>query len=118
DDRGLCGGVFGGKGVRIALQAVDAEDLGADEVLVERAGADVGQEDLPDAAVAQAHGVAADVPIVEVAGDADHFGVGGPYGEADSGDEVDFDQMRAQGVPGLVVGALGVEVQVEAAEQG
>ena len=62
--------------------------------------------------------MAADVPIVEIAGDADHFGVGGPYGEADSGDAVNFDQMRAQAVPGLVVGALGVEVQVEAAEQG
>ena len=62
----------------------------ANLVLVERPGAQPRHEQFPDAAGnVLAHRVAAAVPVVEVADDADAGGIGRPDGEVHAVDAVD-----------------------------
>ena len=64
----------------------------------------------------QSHGVAARVPVVEVARHRHDLGVGGPHGEARTLDAIHFDQVRAECVVAFKVGALAVQMQFEVGE--
>ena len=58
------------------------------------------------------------IPIVEVAGHRNEFGIGRPDREANSGDAVDLVEMRAEGVPGFLQGAFAVQMQIEFRDDG
>ena len=90
----------------------------ADLVLVERAFAQPGNEQFPEAAGdVLAHGVAAAVPVVEVADHADAGGVGRPDGEVHPLDAVDGAQLRPQAVVALPVPAFVQQVQIVVGQQ-
>ena len=81
DDRGGARRRFRPEGVRVGLEQ-EAAARGPDLVLVDRPGAEVGDEQLPDArGAAKAHGMAPPVPAVEVPDDADPRGGRSPDGE-------------------------------------
>ena len=89
-----------------------------DLVLVVRARADAGQEQLPDAGRAErAHRVDAPVPVVEVADDGDRARARRPDGERGARDAVDLAHVRAEALPQLLVAALAEQVQVELADR-
>ncbi len=80
-------------GLEEQLARLAAEDL----VLVELAGAQLRNEQLPDAGVAaHAHRMVAAVPVVERADDAHALGVRSPNGEAGARDAVDRELVRAE----------------------
>ena len=82
-----------GSVLRQQLARLAAEDL----VLVELAGAQLRNEQLPDAGVAaHAHRVVAAVPMIERADHADALGVRSPNGEAHARDAVDRELVRAE----------------------
>ena len=58
------------------------------------------------------------VPIVEVAGHGNEFGIGSPDGETNSGDAVDLMEMRAEGVPGFLQSTFAVQMQIEFRDDG
>ena len=97
DDRGGGRAQFGGKSVRVGFVGQNAAVPGANLVLVAGPGFQARDEQFPDAAfTAQAHRVAAAVPGVEVADDADALRIRRPDGEGDALDAVDLAQMRAE----------------------
>ena len=98
--------------VRVGLQLLVSGEARAHVVLIRSALDDARDEELPDAAVAPPHGVAPRVPIVEFAGQRDGLRIRRPHGEAHAGDAVAHDEVRAQGQPAFVQGALGVQVEV------
>src|SRR5579872_6881102 len=106
-----------GEAVRIGLLLLIAMKTRPHEILVVRAVADAGNENFPDAAGAQPHRMAAAVPVVEVADDADHFGVRRPHREANAGDSVARSKMRAEGPVALEVRTFAVQVQIEIGQQ-
>ena len=105
------------EGVRIGLELLVGGEARAHVVLVRGALAQPGDEDLPDAAIAPAHGMAAGVPLVELAGHRDALGVGRPDGEAHALHAIDLGEVRAQRAIGFVVRAFGVQVQLEFGDQ-
>ena len=118
DDR--CGGGrrLDPPGDRIGLhrqqRAVRSEQL----VLVERAGREPWDENLPHSRlVAQSHRVASPVPGVEVADDGNAPRIRRPHGEAHPRHPVDHHCMRAKAGSEVVVLAFGQQVDVEFAEQ-
>ena len=70
-------------------------------------------EDFPDAGIAQAHGMALRVPVVEIANDGNEFGIGSPDGEANSIDRIECCGVRTEGFPGFVKRAFGVQMEIE-----
>ena len=118
DDGGGAGRHLGEAGEGVGLEegrAARAVDL----VLVDGAGADVGDEELPDAGDAElAHLVEAPVPVVEVADDADAVGGRRPDGERDAAHVAEVADVRAQLLVDVPVAALVEEVLVERAEGG
>src|SRR3989338_6396643 len=96
-----------GVGLEGAGRAAGPDDL----VLVARALADAGHEELPDAvAGVQPHRVPATVPAVEVADDAHAPGVRRPAGEHRALDAVELARVRPVLLVGPVVRALGEQV--------
>ena len=90
----------------------------ADLELVERALAQPGHEQFPEAAGdVLPHGVAAAVPVVEVADHADAGGVGRPDGEVHALDAVDGAELRPQPVVALPVPAFVQQVQIVVGQQ-
>ena len=80
-----------------------------------------GQEELPDAALAEgAHRVGPAVPVVEVADDVDGLGARRPHGEGHAPDVAEragvVPHVRAEDGPELLVAALVDEVPVDLAE--
>jgi len=118
DDAGGFGRDFGAEGVGIALELVGVVVTTLDAVLVDVARLDAGDEEFPDAAVAETHGMTGGIPVVENAGDGDGEGGGRPDGEADAGDVVDDLGVGAKGFPGAVEGAFGVKVEIEVGDDG
>ena len=118
DDAGGKGRDFGAEGVGVALELFGVVKAAFDEVFVDVAGLDAGDEEFPDAAIAEAHGMAAGVPIVEDACDGDGEGGGGPDGEADACYVVDGLGVGSEGFPGAVESAFGVEVEIEIGNDG
>ena len=116
----------GGRGAEFAAEAdgiglqrqhhvVGADDL----VFVDRALADLGREDLPDAAVdALAHLVAAAVPVVEVADHGDAPRLGRPDSEMHARNAAMRHHMRPELLVELPVRALDEQMIVERAEDG
>src|SRR5579883_618424 len=80
------------------------------------AGRQRRDEDLPDAAGAQPHGIAPPVPIVEIADDADALRIGRPDREGDAVRAVMLAAMSAQHIVAFVMGALAEKIDVEIAE--
>ncbi len=117
DDRGRGGAELGGAGERVGLQR-QAPAVGADQlVLVGEAGANVGDEDLPDAGVAaQPHGMPPAVPGVEVAHHRDPPGVRRPDREVDAVGALVGDRVRAHLVEEAEVRPLADEVVVHRPE--
>ena len=102
---------FGGEAVGIGLleNLVVVPDL----VLVERAFAEPGDEQFPEAAGnVLSHRVPAAVPMIEVADDAHARGVGRPDGEIDAFHAVDRPQVGAEAVIALPVPPLVEQVHV------
>ena len=104
-------------GVRVGPQrqlTVGGQQL----VLVAGARLHAGQEQLPDAVLAErAHRVQPPVPGVEVPDHADGPGGGRPEGERDSARSLVRPYVRAEPVVELLVAALTDQVQVELAER-
>ena len=117
DDRGGFGRDLALEGVGIGLELLIGGEARAHVVLVGGAIAQFGDEDLPDAAIAPAHGMAAGVPLVELAGHRDAFGVGRPDGEAHAFHPIGLGEVRAQHAIGFVVRALGVQVQLKIGDE-
>jgi hypothetical protein len=89
-------------GLELQLSAIAREDL----VLVQLAGAELRQEQLPDSGVAaHRHRMIAAVPMIEGADDADALRVRRPHGEADAGHAVDRQRVRAEKPVGVHVTA-------------
>ena len=109
---------LGLKGHRIRLRGQLFAAGPLDLELVERTGGQAGHEQLPDPAFrALAHGMAAAVPAIEVADDADPRGARRPHAEGDAVDRVDGKRLRPQPVIELQVIALGEQVGIDLAEQ-
>ena len=98
--------------VGVGLQLLVSREARPHVVLVRSALGEPGHEELPDAAVAPPHGVAARVPIVELAGQRDGLGIRRPHREAHAGDAVAHDDVRAQRQPAFVERAFGVQVKI------
>src|SRR5258708_6126702 len=81
DDRRRFGRDFGCETVRVGFLLLISLETRSYVVFVMRAFSGAGNEDLPDAAGAEPHGMAADVPFVKVACNADHLRVGRPDAE-------------------------------------
>ena len=117
DDRRGLGRHLGLERERVGLQpdlAVGREDL----VLVVRAAADAGEEQLPDAGRAhRAHRVDAAVPEVEVADHRDRTGGRRPDAERGPADAVDLAHVRAETRPQLLMATLAEQVHVELADR-
>ena len=79
--------------------------------------AQAGNEKLPNAAVAAPHRVAANVPIVELAGHGHVFRVRRPHREAHAAHAVGFGQVRAQRAVGFVQRAFSVQVDLGIGDQ-
>jgi hypothetical protein len=118
DDAGGFGRDFGAEGVGIALELFEVVVAAFDPVFVDVAGLDAGYEEFPDASIAETHGMAAGVPVIENAGDGDREGGGRPDGESDAGDIVDDLGVSTKRLPGAVEGAFGVEVEIEVSDDG
>ena len=104
------------RGERVRLVDSLARDLRMDEVLVERAMTDGRDESFPDAGLlALVEPVRALVPAIEVADDADAFGVRRPYSEV--GALGLRHRVRAELVEEVAVRALVEQVDVEGAQQ-
>src|SRR5699024_9147866 len=109
-------------GHRVGLVAplpVRPEDL----ELVQVSGAQVGHEQFPHTAGAEAaHGVTDAVPVVEVADEANPTGVGCPHSEPGAGYLTDpgllTHGVRTEGAPQFLVATLTDQVQVEVAQRG
>ena len=87
-------------------------------VLVERAGREAGDENLPDARDPElAHLVKPPVPVVEAAHDAHAVGVRSPHGERDAALAPEVAHVRAKLLVAPPVASLVKEVLVEAAER-
>ena len=117
DDRRRLGRHLGEESARIAVILL-VPVRHHHRVFVVRARREPGQKNLPQASVAQTHGMARAIPAVVVAGDADHLGIGSPYREANTRDAFARDQVRSQRAVGLVVRAFAMQVQFERGQQG
>ena len=111
------GGTSAAKPYGIALLD-DVPAAVLDRELVVRALADAGDEQFPHAAGdVLAHRVAAAIPDVEVADDADALGVRRPDGEVHAGDAVDRAQVRAEPLVAPPMRAFAEQVQVVVGQQ-
>ena len=96
DGRG-CRAVLEERTERIGLEEQLARLAAEDFVFVELAGAQLGNEQLPDARVpAHAHRVMTAVPMIEGADDTHALGVRRPHREADAADALDRELVRAE----------------------
>ncbi len=110
DHRRVRRGDLRGPGHRVGAQGVTAVRA-RDVVLVQRALAHAGQEQLPHARRAErAHGMGDGVPVREVPGDPDALGVRRPHREPGAG------HALVPVRPQLLVAALADQVQVQFAE--
>ena len=110
---------FGRAGEGVGLERQAGAVGGDDLVLVGEAGADVGDEHLPDAGVAaEAHGVAAAVPGVEVADHRDAPRVRRPDGEVHAVGALVVEGVGAHLVEEAEMAALAHVVVVHRAEDG
>ena len=104
---------------RVGVGLLDALAVGRGDLeLVVNAGADLGDEQLPDPARAErAHRVQAAVPVVEVADHGDGLRGRRPDRERGARDALVLDHVRAEARVDLLVAALADEVQVDVAER-
>ena len=103
-----------GKPVGIGLETQMSTVPRLDLELVALTFAEPGDEQLPDPRYpAHAHHVAAPVPAIEVADDADPLRVRSPYAEVHPRNAIDFAHVRPELLVFLVVRALADEVEIE-----
>ena len=90
-----------------------------DFIFIECAVSEVRNEELPEpGGSAIRHGVAAAIPLVEVAHDTDSQGVRCPDDKMHSSDPLHGPEMGPHCLVGFEEGALGKEMQLIVAEQG
>ena len=119
DNPGRSRGLLAEECEGVGLQRHQSAALGEDLVLVEHALREAGHKDLPDPALCpQAHWMAAPVPAVEIADEADAHRVRCPHGEADAGDALHRHRVRAQLLVEAQVPSLGDQVDVHLAQDG
>ena len=117
-DRGVLGRRFEEEPVGIGLEANVPVGI-PDFILVVSPFAHAGNENLPHPGSAQrAHGVAAAVPVVEIAHHADALGVGRPDRETGAGDAVDHPQLRAQLFVNPPLVAFAKEIEIGLTQRG
>ncbi len=118
DDRRGRGRHLGAAGHRVGADRVRTVRA-ADVVLVQRALADPGQEQLPHPGRAQrTHRGARAVPVREVAGDPHTARVRRPHGEPGPGHALVDHRLRPERPPQLLVSALADQMQVQFADGG
>src|SRR5215831_1030565 len=103
---------FAVEGIRIGLELLVSVVARSHVVLISRALAESGDEDLPDAAVAAAHRMPAHVPIVELTGYRHVLRVGRPDREAHAARAIYGDRMSAERAPPFVQSALRMEIEI------
>ena len=86
----------------------------ANLILVEAARLQIRDEEFPHTAAPTCpHGVAAPVPVIEIAHDADPLGIRGPDGKQNAGDVVDHMVVGAEKAVGVTVLALAKQMQIK-----
>ena len=103
--RGL-GRQLHGEAKRVGLELSIAAVSRFDRVLIGGAGAFIRQKDFPYAARALAHWIAASIPTIEVADDADNQSIGSPDNKACSAYAFQNFDMCAESVIALEIRAL------------
>ena len=116
-DRAGGGGLLLTERHRIGLERLQVAMCADDLEFVEIPDGEVRHEQFPQpCAETAAQRVAAAIPCVEMADDADAAGIGGPDREDDALDALMFDRMRAETLPQFLVAAFGDEVFVHLAQ--
>ena len=109
---------FAGEPVGVGLFRFVAARVGADEVLIDFALADVGDKYFPDAGdAAGGHLVGGSIPAVEIAYDEDFAGVRRPDGKADAGRALVLGEMSAELLVTAVVRPFAEQMQIELCEK-
>jgi hypothetical protein len=118
DDRTRPRRVLALESERVRLERQDPAIGAQDLELVDRTGLNAGDEDLPDTDLDPfAHRMAAPVPAVEGANDADPPGVRCPHRELHAGDAVEAARMSAELLVEPAVAPLCQEMDVDLAKQ-
>ena len=116
-DRGGAWRHLGVMAVGVGLERQQVAVRADQFVLVKGAVGQAGNEDFPHAGFdPQPHGMAAAVPVIEIADHADAAGIGRPHGEVHARDPVDGAAMGAQLLEGAQMGALYQQVDVQLAQ--
>ena len=90
-----------------------------DFIFIECAVSEVWNEEFPESGgSAVCHGMAAAIPLVEVAHDTDSEGIRRPDDKMNSSDPLHGPEMGAHCLVGFEEGAFGKEMQLEVAEKG
>ncbi len=113
DDRCRLWAQLGGKRHRIGFEREELSVGTQNLELVFVAGRDRGRKNLPKAVAAHAHGMAAPVPIVEVADDAHAFSIGRKHREDDTRDAPVDKRVRAELIVELKMRALAQKMEIE-----
>ncbi len=103
--------------IGVSFELLMAGEARSHVVLVRGPLAQAWNKQLPEAAVAAPHGVAANVPIVELAGHGHVFRVRRPHREAHAANLIGFRQVRAQRAVGFVQRAFAVQVDLGIGDQ-
>ena len=115
--RGGLGPMFRAEAEGVRLQGQPLSRGRLDLVLVAGPLAHLGEEDFPDAGgTPPSHGVAAAVPVVEVADHSDPLGAGRPDREVGARRTFVEHDVGAQAIVGPPMGALGPKVLVQLAQ--
>lgn len=112
DDGGGLRWHFRAEAERIGFQLPVAQETRTDEILVGVAVFRLGEENLPDPRVPAAHGVTAGIPVVEIAGDRNIFGVGRPEREAHALNTVDCYGVGPECMPSLIERSFAVQIKI------
>ena len=93
---------------------IAADDL----VFVFAAGLGAGDEDFPETVATHTHGVAAPVPEIEIADDADPLGIGSEDRKGNAGYAIEHHRMGAELVIEAKMGAFAEQKEVEVGQTG
>ena len=115
-DRGGGRAHFAGESDGIGLQRQHVAVLPDDLIFVLVVGARAGGEYFPIAVAAHAHGVAAAVPKIEVADDADPASVRRPHHEGNAGHAIEHHRMRAELVVKAQMVAFAEQIEIVVGE--
>ncbi len=116
DDRSRFRRRFHAKTIRIGLHLAIPTEARFDRVLVGRADLHARNEDFPNTACSQAHGIASGIPIVEIADDTHHDGVWRPHRKPRALQPIKRHDVCAERLVAFVICPFRVKVQVKITE--